>query len=364
MDERELDAQQESPENQGLLAEPRTRFVNYRWLNVRQKPSLASPVIEKIYENDSVQVKGYPTDSWAFISTQNGTDGYVARRYLKDEQQTIAAVPNTPSQPEVTEPVETAPVEEPVVEEPVVEEPVVEEPAETTPVESPTEGAEQQTFDIPVITYHHILDDTDNYPASMVLPEVNLFAQLDYLVANGFETYTFADLKAIKEGRKTAAANAVILSFNGGYADAYIAAQHLNGKGMKGVFFVSTEKIGEEGFLDWRQVKKMHSWGMEIGSLGVTGANLASSGEFYINDEVTRSKQILEEELGDEILVFAYANGAYNNQVVEAVREAGYEFARTIDEGSRYTTEQLLTIPTLRVFFPAGARQFQAWLGQ
>ena len=40
MDERELDAQQESPENQGLLAEPRTRFVNYRWLNVRQKPSL------------------------------------------------------------------------------------------------------------------------------------------------------------------------------------------------------------------------------------------------------------------------------------------------------------------------------------
>jgi peptidoglycan/xylan/chitin deacetylase (PgdA/CDA1 family) len=244
----------------------------------------------------------------------------------------------------------------------VDKEPTPTTPAPSTPSVTVNES-ELMIFDIPVITYHHISDNVDNFSRNLVLPEINFNAQLDYLVSNNFKTYTFYDLKAIQAGQKKADENAVILTFNGGYDNAYVAAQHLNGKGMKGVFYITTDKVGQEGFLDWRQIKKMRSWGMEIGSQGVNGANLATSTDFYITDEVTRSKEIIEKELGEKIISFAYAAG-YTKNVMDKVEAAGYLFARSIDSGSRYSNKQLYQIPTLRVFFPAGANQFRAWLGE
>ncbi|MGE3278765.1 MAG: polysaccharide deacetylase family protein [Candidatus Altimarinota bacterium] len=355
LDQRSLEAGKNGDQmalpSESLLKEPVTRYVNYTWLNVRKEPSLASSVVEKIVKNDQVQVIGYPSSSWAHIRTNAGTKGYVARRYLSDaplqEDKPIAAVP-TPAVPKAPEA------------------PTIPTPPPAAPVEQTPAPAASATviYDVPVITYHHVSDDVENYSRNLVLPEINFNAQLDYLVANGFKTYTFFDLQAVTSGKKNADPKAVILTFNGGYDDAYIAAQHLNGKGMKGVFFITTDKIGTEGYLDWRQVKKMRSWGMEIASQGVNGANLLSAGEFYREDEIQRSKKIIEEQLGEAIISYAYADGGYNKSIADTVKEAGYVFARTSESGSRYSNKQLYWIPTLRVFFPAGANQFRAWLGE
>src|SRR5690606_17167543 len=246
-------------DEESMLREPISRYVNYTWLNVRKDPSLASTVVEKIVKNDEVQVLGCPSSRWALTRTKAGTNGYAARRYLSDKP--------APEEPALRAPVAT---ETP---KPVTTQTPTSVPAKPTLV-APSQTSEPVIFDVPVITYHHISDETSRYSPSLVLPEINFNAQLDYLVGHGFKTYTFFDLKAVKEGQKKADEKAVILTFNGGYADAYIAAQHLNGKGLKGVFFITTDKVGTEGYLDWRQVKKMRSWGMEIGSQGVNGANL------------------------------------------------------------------------------------------
>lgn len=352
IEEREMEKNESEGKNvilgpESILKEPLTRYVNYTWLNVRSEPSLGSTVVEKILQNDGVQVLGYPSSSWAYVKTKSGTKGYVARRYLSDKP--------------------TAGVEKPSVA--VTTPPVATPPAVTTPpavVSTPvaTPSASTEIFEIPIITYHHILDDVGSYSDSTALPEVNFIAQLDYLAGNGFKTYTFYDLKAISEGKMPAVEKAVILTFNGGFADAYKAAQHLNGKGLKGVFYITTSKVGTEGYLDWRQVKKMREWGMEIGSQGVNGANLAQSTEFYVADEVTRSKDIIEKELGEKIVSFAYAFGGFDQKVMDAVEAAGYSFARTNQSGSQYGEKQFYMLPTLRVFNPAGANQFRTWLGQ
>jgi peptidoglycan/xylan/chitin deacetylase (PgdA/CDA1 family) len=343
-----------------LLKEPVDRFVNYTWLNVRKDPSLASAVVEKIIKNDKVQVLGYPSSSWAYIRTTAGTKGYVARRYLSDtplaQDTMITSAPVTQPPKAPTPPKVPTPPKAPTPPAATLTPPVVTPPAaatDTAPV----------IYDIPVVTYHHISDNVDNFSRNLVLPEINFNAQLDYLVEKNFKTYTFHDLKAIASGKMKAQENSVILTFNGGYDNAYTAAQHLNGKGLKGVFFITTDKIGQEGFLDWRQVKKMRSWGMEIGSQGVNGVNLAASTDFYITDEVTRSKEIIEKELGEAIVSFAYSAG-YTKNVMDKVQAAGYLFARSNDSGSRYSDKQFYQIPALRVFFPAGANQFRAWLGE
>lgn len=299
-----------------------TQYVNFTFLNVRREPSLLAPILEKIYKNAAVDVYAYPKAGWAEVKTAAGTKGYVSKKYLSEKKP-------------------DAPVVKAV---------------------DPPPAAVPSLYKIPIITYHHIQDQLGKYPADLSLPTANLLAQLDYLVVNKIETLTFHDLKAISEAKKSVSGKSVILAFDDGYADQYQAAQHLNGKGLKGVFFIITEKIGTPGYLDWRQVKKMRTWGMEIGSHGVKSANLIGSTEFFVKDELERSKRVIELELGESIISFAYPSGRYNSVVLELTRKAGYTFARSIESGSQYKSTQFLKLPTLRVYAPAGAKQFKAWL--
>lgn len=300
-----------------------TQYVNFTFLNVRREPSLLAPILEKIYKNAAVDVYAYPKAAWAEVKTAAGTRGYVSKKYLSENK----------SEPQVLK---------------------SEEPATVTV---------PSLYKIPIITYHHIQDVSGKYPADLSLATTNLLAQLDYLVAMKILTMTFHDLKAISEGKQSVSGKSVILAFDDGYADQYQVAQHLNGKGLKGVFFIITEKIGTPGYLDWRQVKKMRNWGMEIGSHGVKSANLIGSTEFFVKDELERSKRVIELELGEPIISFAYPSGRYNSAVLELTKKAGYTFARSIESGSQYKKTQFLKLPTLRVYSPAGAKQFKAWLG-
>lgn len=293
-----------------------TQYVNFQWLNVREKPSLGSKILEKIYLNDAVSVLGTPNAIWTYAKTPSGLKGYVASRYLSASKT----------------------------------------------INTEEKALSSDWYDIPIISYHHITDEKDKFPLNMTLPVTNFLAQLDYLVANAITTLSFHDLKAIHEKNMSAPKKAVILTFDDGYDDQYAVAQHLNGKGLKGVFFVIPGRLGTPGYLDWNQVKKMRSWGMEIGSHGVQSADLTASTEFFIKDELERSKKMLEKELSVSIISFAYPAGKYNAKVVDFAKKAGYSFARTINSGSQYKEAQFLKLPTLRVFPPAGAKQFKVWL--
>ena len=352
-----------------MLETPLQRFVNYSWLNVRNKPSLSSDIIKRLPQNEEVSVLGYPTSSWAYVQSADGQKGYVSRRYLSMKPQSRLNIAQNPDAdaPSVsfgdTEPIEEA--VEATPEERVVEVADTPESNDLPETNTISQGMYDvpEIFEVPIITYHHISDNVDQYPANLVLPEINFLAQLDWLVENGFQTLTFYQLRDIRDGKMRMPEKAVILTFDDGYADQYLVSQHLNGKGLKGVFNITTDNIGTEGFLDWRQVKKMRGWGMEIASKGVSGANLAATGDFYVQDELERSKQIIEEQLGESIISFAYPEGAYNADVIEAAKAAGYEFARSTASGSRYKAEQFYSLPNLRVFNPAGRRQFEVWLG-
>jgi peptidoglycan/xylan/chitin deacetylase (PgdA/CDA1 family) len=315
------------------------RYVNYTWLNVRSEPTLASPVVSRLDRNDRVFVTELTTASWAKIRSEDGTEGFVARRYLSTRPLEV----ETAKVPEVAESVSTVPVSAPVSQDPVVGVP--------------------ELYTIPIISYHHITDKVGIYAQNLVLPERNFIAQLDWLVANGFETLTFADLKLIKEGKKSMTDKQVILTFDDGYDDAYLAAQHLNGKGLKGVFFVISDSVGSTGYLDWRQVKKMTEWGMEIGSHGKSSANLLTAGAFGLQQELEESKKTIEAQIGKPVISYAYPDGGYTEAVMVEVQEAGYSFARSTRSGSQYIQREFYQLPMLRVFPTAGAKQFSAWLG-
>ena len=82
--------------------------------------------------------------------------------------------------------------------------------------------------------------------------------------------------------------------------------------------------------MTWAQLREMHAGGMEVGSHGVDHRMLAKMPRAAMREEVAASKRTIERELGSEARVISYPVGgadAYNDEVVAAVRDAGYRVA-------------------------------------
>ena len=90
------------------------------------------------------------------------------------------------------------------------------------------------------------------------------------------------------------------------------------------------------GMLDWGQIREMHAAGIEFGSHTVTHPILSRIPHDELFKEVQESKQQLCEQLGTQILSFAYPNGKasdYNGGVKSMLKECGYVCAVTTQPG-------------------------------
>jgi peptidoglycan/xylan/chitin deacetylase (PgdA/CDA1 family) len=83
-------------------------------------------------------------------------------------------------------------------------------------------------------------------------------------------------------------------------------------------------------FLDWDEAREMHRGGMVIGSHTHSHHVLSQLAPDMQYEELSRSRQILKENLGVEADVLAYPVGArtsFNSQTQRAVQNAGYRAA-------------------------------------
>jgi peptidoglycan/xylan/chitin deacetylase (PgdA/CDA1 family) len=96
--------------------------------------------------------------------------------------------------------------------------------------------------------------------------------------------------------------------------------------------------------LTWEMVSEMHRAGMTIGSHSKTHALLANESEPKVLEELTDSRQLLEQRLGVPVRHIAYPDGRFDAKTLSAAAASGYRFGYTICQhrDSRYP---LLTIP-------------------
>ena len=91
--------------------------------------------------------------------------------------------------------------------------------------------------------------------------------------------------------------------------------------------------------LSWDEVRTMSEAGIEFGSHTITHPVLSNVGPERLKDELVLSKSAIERETGAPVLVFAYPvgrRGNFNDASIAAVKEAGYSFAVSYDEGLAY----------------------------
>jgi peptidoglycan/xylan/chitin deacetylase (PgdA/CDA1 family) len=147
---------------------------------------------------------------------------------------------------------------------------------------------------------------------------------------------------------------AVTLSFDDGWLSAYENAWPiLERNGIKGTFYIISSYLDVRQFpryMNKDHIKKLRDLGNEIGSHSVSHKHLSNETNSIIWREVKIAKDYLEDIVWG-VESFAYPFGEYNNEVIDAIKRAGYRGARSTIRGwnDRTTDPYLLKVQAVRV---------------
>ncbi|NTV23614.1 MAG: polysaccharide deacetylase family protein [Nanoarchaeota archaeon] len=90
----------------------------------------------------------------------------------------------------------------------------------------------------------------------------------------------------------------------------------------------------ENGFMSWKQLQELHSYGFEIGAHTHSHPFLSSLHEKEIEAEIGTSKKILETKLGTKAETFCYPSGDLTKTTKHIVMSLGFSAACGIRKGT------------------------------
>jgi peptidoglycan/xylan/chitin deacetylase (PgdA/CDA1 family) len=126
------------------------------------------------------------------------------------------------------------------------------------------------------------------------------------------------------------------------------AAPRLRAAGIPAVAFVCPGRFGgasawmdetsDEPLLTADEVARLPEFGFEVGVHSMDHTRLPGVTAEELRRQVAESRDALAEVMGEPARAFAYPEGLWDAAAVGAVRDAGYEAAFSVDEGSdRFT---------------------------
>lgn len=228
------------------------------------------------------------------------------------------------------------------------------------PVAAP--AAPAQAGPLPIVMYHYVRvvdagSDPLGYELS-VAPE--LFAQqMAWLYEQGYATVTMATAVRCLRGEPACPPQAVALTFDDGYFDAYSEVlpvlQHY---GFTATFYIVGDFVGQPGYMGWEQLATLRDAGMEIGAHSISHPDLTTLDAQSAAWQISESKARLERELGVVVTSFCYPAGRYNAAVAAQVAAAGFSNATTTRWDADYS--DVFGLPRRRVAGGADLSSFVA----
>ncbi|HWR06929.1 polysaccharide deacetylase family protein [Sporomusa sp.] len=199
---------------------------------------------------------------------------------------------------------------------------------------------------VPILAYHQV----SSVPEVYSIDSGQFEEQMRYLAIQGYTAISFADLFAARAGTQSLPPKPVIITFDDGYDDNYLTALPVMARyGLKSTVFVIAGQVGQPGYLTWDQIKNMQSAGTEFGSHTFSHVALNEISQPQLMDELTRSKQLLEQNLARPVDFFAYPYGQYNLDTIAALKQAGYTGACTGLPGLGTTTDDAYQLKRVNI---------------
>ncbi|MBQ9757225.1 MAG: polysaccharide deacetylase family protein [Clostridia bacterium] len=217
---------------------------------------------------------------------------------------------------------------------------------------------------VPVLMYHSVSNGQNDVTIS---PE-NFRKHLEVMQDNGFTPISVSDMIEFVDNGKELPGKPVCITFDDGYSDNFSNAFPLLEEfGFKATIFIIGSSVGKDtykdtGFginahFDFGQAKEMyesglvsiqshsfdmHQWEGGENSLSVRKNVLPFDGENifdYVNafqNDFKKSKADIEENVGNEVVAFAYPTGRYNALSEFILKQNGVRVTMATSEGPNY----------------------------
>ena len=177
----------------------------------------------------------------------------------------------------------------------------------------------------PVLMYHGIL--TSGTPSGDKYG-VKLDSFREQLAALSRRSLNVVRLSDLRDSTFTTPC--AVITFDDGLTSDYSNAfPALAERGMPAHFFVNTANVGKPGYMSWTEIREMGRAGMQIGSHGHQHVDHSQPSEESLTKELRRSREMLLQELGQEIEWFAPPYGFVNAKTIRAARAAGFSGVAT-----------------------------------
>src|SRR5208282_4673205 len=231
---------------------------------------------------------------------------------------------------------------------------------------------------IPILMYHSIADENEAgvHPYYRTSTAPSVFAdQMENLHQAGFSVIGLSEAVGCFRERETTR-KSVVITFDDGFRDFYSNAfPILNRYGFTATMFVPTAHIGENRLkfkgkecLTWDEVRELQKYGISFGSHTVTHPQLRDCDPHSIEEEITVSKQTIEQKLGCAIQSFAYpyafpeSDASFKQKLRDQLRQAEYENGVCTTIGRPGPTSDPFFLNRLPVNSDDDARLFRAKL--
>lgn len=208
----------------------------------------------------------------------------------------------------------------------------------------------QDEAGVPILMYHGLDAEHGYSPADFL-------TQMDYLVANGYQTITLDHLVSwIQTGAPALPPKPVVLTFDDNYLSIYtVAYPALQARGFTGVNFAHTGYVGvapggspptSYDHADWTECIEMANAGVIFTeSHTVNHLNLTTLGATQRASEIGNSRAAIQANMpGNLCRHFSYPFGAYSAAVLTDTAAAGYVSAVTTLPGRNTRTTPLLEL--------------------
>ncbi len=217
---------------------------------------------------------------------------------------------------------------------------------------------------VPILLYHGLRSDPSERLAHWTTAPDEFERQMDVLIEGNVRCLTItqyvAELRTGVFDISTGDRRVALVTFDDGWADfADYAAPIMTERNIPSTLYVTTgfveggttEKIvlPDEPMLSWKQIPDLLDAGVEIGAHSHTHPQMDTLLPGRAWDELTRSKAMLEDAIGQDVRSFAYPHGYNSAHLRYQTKLAGYDSAAAVRNMLSHTNDDLYRIARFTV---------------
>lgn len=224
---------------------------------------------------------------------------------------------------------------------------------------------------VPILCYHQFTE-AKHAEHRLELASTDFEDQLRYLVEQGYQFLSFAEVEQILAQERTVPAKSVVITIDDGYASVYdIAWPLLKKYRAKATLFVYTDFVGGGAAMSWPQLRELQSSDLiEVESHGKSHHSLARVKEDVdsrsyaerLKGELEGSEEVFSKRLGQMPQFMSYPYGNSSETIARMLNTDGYKLAATVTRGPNGSFVDPFLLHRTMIFSDHSLDQFATFL--